>query len=211
MDSALVEFLNHLFLLGLQAWEGERLIAALLFFWPEFGRYGGSKIPRSWRCVKGWRRVTPGKQPQTAPPQDVRGCRQMLERGGFRKWQSTFYDQRVRVSAPSQRAYASHVSACEDSRFQNLVEQSKVIVHVADHCQYGRRWRMTTGFIWGNIDQRDTAFEAQMSCSRTNLPHLSLTCDNPEKVLWWTIARNRHNCFNKVSRTCTFVPLHLLI
>ena len=41
--------------------EGERLLEALLFFWPEFGRCGGRKIPRSWRCVKGWRRVTPGK------------------------------------------------------------------------------------------------------------------------------------------------------
>ena len=41
VDSALVEFLNHRFLLGLQAWEGERLFAALLFFWPEFGRCGG--------------------------------------------------------------------------------------------------------------------------------------------------------------------------
>ena len=42
-------------------WEAERLLAALLFFLPEFGRCGGSKIPRSWWCVKGWPRVTPGK------------------------------------------------------------------------------------------------------------------------------------------------------
>ena len=92
-----------------------------------------------------------------------------------------------------------------------MTHASRIFVHVADHCQYGRRWRMTTGFIWSNIDERDTAFEPQLPCSRTHLPHLSLTCRNPRKVLWWTIARNRHNCFNKVSRTCTFVPLHPLI
>ena len=61
VDSALVEFLNHRVFLGLQAWEGEKILAALLFIWPEFGRCGGRKIPRSWRCVKGWRRVTQGK------------------------------------------------------------------------------------------------------------------------------------------------------
>ena len=42
------------------------------------------------------------------------------------------------------------------SRLQSLVEQSNVIVRVADHFQYGRRWRMITGFVSGNIDWRDT-------------------------------------------------------
>ena len=41
------------------------------------------------------------------------------------------------------------------SRLRNLVEQSHVITHVADHCQYGRRWRMTLVSFCGNLDQRD--------------------------------------------------------
>ena len=82
MDSALVGFLNHRqFLLGLQAWEGERLLAALLFFWLESGRCGGRRIPRAWRCVKGWRRVTPGK---SCKPHSLMTWRSMAADWGVR-------------------------------------------------------------------------------------------------------------------------------
>ena len=105
VDSALVEFLNHRFHLGLQAWEGERPTAALLFFWPEIGRCGGRKIPRSWRSVKGWRRVTPGKQPQTASPHDVAGY-------AGRSWSAAVpADGRVRVSAPVRGSTCQRVAA----------------------------------------------------------------------------------------------------
>ena len=63
------KFLQHRFLLGLQASEGEALLAALLFFWPDFARCGGKKIPRS------------REEPQTALPHDGKGWRQILERG----------------------------------------------------------------------------------------------------------------------------------
>ena len=45
-------------------------------------------------------------------------------------------------------------SFLNDPRLQNLVEQGNVDTHVVGHCQ--QRWRMTTGFICGNIDQRET-------------------------------------------------------
>ena len=84
----------------------------------------------------------------------------------------------------------------DDPRLQSLVEQSNVMVLVADHCQYGRRVRLNTGFIlWQHRSATHGAFKPQMprergTCSRTQLPHLSLTCHNPGKVLWSTIARN---------------------
>ena len=92
VDSAMIEFLNHSVFHGLQAWEGERLLAALLFFWSESGRCGCWKIPRSWRCVEGWRRVTP----LTAPAHDVaRGC----SSAGFPVDGKLNYDQRIGVPA----------------------------------------------------------------------------------------------------------------
>ena len=75
-----------------------------------------------------------------------------------------------------------------DPRLQSLVEQSDVIPHVADHCQYGRRLGVTTGFLCGNTDQRDTErFNGRChwkrgTFSRRHLPHLNLTCRSPEKV-----------------------------
>ena len=97
---------------------------------------------------------------------------------------------------------STHGTVFDDPRVQSLVEQSTVIMHVADLCRYGRRWRMTTGFICGNVDQRDTERVNRgcrgkiCTCSRTHLPHLSHMCHNPGKVLWSTIANNRPNCLN---------------
>ena len=91
MDCALVEFQNHRFLLGLQASEGERLFAPLLFFW---------KIPRSWRCVKGWPRVTPGKSREPHPFITRQGMAADLGVQGVPANGNLLYDQRVEVSAP---------------------------------------------------------------------------------------------------------------
>ena len=35
------------------------LLGARLHFFPEFGRGGSRKIPRSWRALKGWKRLAP--------------------------------------------------------------------------------------------------------------------------------------------------------
>ena len=88
---------DHQFLLGLPAREGERPIA------------------RSWRCVKGWRRVTPVKQPQIARPHDVAG-------DAGRSWSAVVpADQHVAC----QRAHASHVSTCCRSLRASLITEDK--------------------------------------------------------------------------------------
>ena len=51
VDAALVSFMNKAFLAGLQSWNGERLLAALLFYWPEFSKLGVRRIPRAWRVL----------------------------------------------------------------------------------------------------------------------------------------------------------------
>ena len=104
--------LHHRFSMGLQDWEGERLLAAWLLFWAEFGRCGGRKLSRSWRCVKEWRRVTAGK---SRKPHHLTTWQEMVADLGLRRFpQIAIYqnDLRVAVSAPRQRACASRVSTC---------------------------------------------------------------------------------------------------
>ncbi|CAE8693166.1 unnamed protein product [Polarella glacialis] len=60
-DEALVKYFNKEYLAGSQAHLGNRVMAAFLDRWPEFGRLGKRKTPRAWRALKGWRRLTPGK------------------------------------------------------------------------------------------------------------------------------------------------------
>lgn len=60
VDDAVVAYFHSLYLAGNHAYRGEKLIASLLHHFPEFGRVGGRHLPRSWRALKGWRRLTPG-------------------------------------------------------------------------------------------------------------------------------------------------------
>ena len=98
MDPPTVEFLNHRFLQEHHAWEGEKLHVALLFFWPEFGRCGGRKIPRPWRCVRGWRRVTLGKSRKPHALMTWQGMAADLGVRGFGG--NLQHDQGVGVLAP---------------------------------------------------------------------------------------------------------------
>ena len=67
VDSALVVYFNHCFLTGRQAYEGEKTMAALMDKVPEFSKLGTRKAPRAWRCLQGWRRLTPGRTRRPLP------------------------------------------------------------------------------------------------------------------------------------------------
>ncbi|CAE8626378.1 unnamed protein product, partial [Polarella glacialis] len=60
-DEAPVKYFKKEYLAGSQAHLGNRVMAAFLDRWSEFGRLGKRKTPRAWRALKGWRRLTPGK------------------------------------------------------------------------------------------------------------------------------------------------------
>ena len=59
VDGALVAYFNRCYFAGEQSDKGEKVLAALLHYAPEFGRNGGRFVPRAWRAVKGWRKLTP--------------------------------------------------------------------------------------------------------------------------------------------------------
>ena len=61
VDRLTVAYLNKLYLEGFQASRGDRLTAALLHFQPKFGKLGQENLPRTWRALRGFRKLTPGK------------------------------------------------------------------------------------------------------------------------------------------------------
>ena len=61
IDTALVQFFNHLFFAGQNPWRGELLLAALLHKQPHLGRLGSNSLPRALRCLRGWRRLCPSR------------------------------------------------------------------------------------------------------------------------------------------------------
>ncbi|CAK0800111.1 unnamed protein product, partial [Prorocentrum cordatum] len=61
LDGQLVEYMNEEFLKGVKAWRGEKLLAGLMFFHPDFGRLGGLHLPKSLRCLKGWKKLSPSR------------------------------------------------------------------------------------------------------------------------------------------------------
>ncbi len=61
LDRLLVDHMNLLYLEGHQAYKADRLAASVLHHYPQYGRYGDSKLPHLWRALKGFRRLCPGK------------------------------------------------------------------------------------------------------------------------------------------------------
>ena len=61
LDDGLAQWMNTMYASG---W-----VASLLFFLPEYGKAGDKSIPRSLRCLKGWRKLSPSfsRRPLTRP------------------------------------------------------------------------------------------------------------------------------------------------
>ena len=61
VDQQLVAYMNFRFAQGHKAWVGEKLLSALMFFSPKYGRHGSWRIPRALRCAKGWQKASPSR------------------------------------------------------------------------------------------------------------------------------------------------------
>eukprot|EP00973_Karenia_brevis_P081849 11347974-Karenia_brevis.AAC.1 len=48
-----------MFFAGFQSEWGEKLLAAIVWTYPQFGKYGSHKLPRTSVSLKGWRRRCP--------------------------------------------------------------------------------------------------------------------------------------------------------
>ena len=59
VDAALVSFFTAEFFRGKHPSRGERTLAALMMLQPEFSTSGRRRVPRAWRALRGWRKMTP--------------------------------------------------------------------------------------------------------------------------------------------------------
>jgi len=60
LDRYLSDFFDLRFMQGYAAEQGEKTLAALQHFHPEYGKFGRHSLPLTGRCLKGWRRIAPG-------------------------------------------------------------------------------------------------------------------------------------------------------
>ncbi|CAE7731551.1 unnamed protein product [Symbiodinium sp. CCMP2592] len=67
VDKYLTAYMNDLFLQGHPAHRGDKLMAGWMHCHPEFGRCGSKRLPRAWRSLKGWRRLSPGQSRKAFP------------------------------------------------------------------------------------------------------------------------------------------------
>ena len=61
VDRLATDYMNLLYKDGYRAYRGDRLTAAILHFHPEFGKLGDKSLPRTWRALRGFRKLTPGR------------------------------------------------------------------------------------------------------------------------------------------------------
>ena len=59
--------MNFHFFRGFHAHLGETLMSAFIDSNPAFGKYGTRRVPRSWRSVRAWRRLTPSRSRRPFP------------------------------------------------------------------------------------------------------------------------------------------------
>lgn len=59
VDSALVEYFHARYFEGKHPSMAERTLAGLMMLDPNYSQLGHARIPRAWRALRGWRRLTP--------------------------------------------------------------------------------------------------------------------------------------------------------
>lgn len=67
LDKLVVDHPNQLYLSGYRCYRGDRLGAAIRHHYPQYGKYGAKKLPRMWRAIRGFRKLTPGKTRKALP------------------------------------------------------------------------------------------------------------------------------------------------
>lgn len=86
IDSALVKYFNQKFLEGEQSHFGDYTMASLMDHDPSFSKMGDKKVPRAWRCLRGWRRLCPSRSRLALPLPVWCGISwRMIQRGHLQK------------------------------------------------------------------------------------------------------------------------------
>ena len=59
IDAAMPTWMENEFMKGNPASSGERLLSAWMDKYPSFGRHAARKMPKTWRSLQGWQRLSP--------------------------------------------------------------------------------------------------------------------------------------------------------
>eukprot|EP00438_Fugacium_kawagutii_P003617 Skav206458 [mRNA] locus=scaffold2468:11758:13589:- [translate_table: standard] len=70
VDKLAVGYMNEMYFNGMMAYNADRLIAAILHHFPDFGKYGVKKLRRMRRALRGYRKLTPGETRTAIPLAD---------------------------------------------------------------------------------------------------------------------------------------------
>ena len=82
LDGKLAAYFNHLFFAGEAPANGEKCMAAVMDYVPRYGKVGSERLPRSWRCLRGWRRLVPSRSRKPLPWSVWTAvCWRLVERG----------------------------------------------------------------------------------------------------------------------------------
>ncbi|CAK0811819.1 unnamed protein product [Prorocentrum cordatum] len=64
-DLVLTDYINHMWSTGHDVSEGSKVLAAYMYFYPDYSKAGRNVLPRARKALRGWRRLEPGR---TRPP-----------------------------------------------------------------------------------------------------------------------------------------------
>ena len=67
MDSSIKSFFDLSFFDGIEPSHGEKFLAGVMDKAPEFGKMGALQLPRSWRALRAWKRLTPPRSRKGKP------------------------------------------------------------------------------------------------------------------------------------------------
>jgi integrase len=67
VDDALTRYLNSLYMMGWPCHRAEKILASFMFTFQDFSRNGTRRMPRTWRSLKGWKKLDPGQSRAPEP------------------------------------------------------------------------------------------------------------------------------------------------
>ena len=82
VDTALSGYFEERFFAGDHATRGMKIVASLMHNEPDYSKFGTSRLPKTWKALKGWRKLTPGRSRRPEPLRVWAGLANAMARKG---------------------------------------------------------------------------------------------------------------------------------
>ena len=67
LDNALATYFEGCFFRGIQSSTGAKILGGIMHRYPRYGKLGDARLPKAWRALRGWRKLTPGRSRRPEP------------------------------------------------------------------------------------------------------------------------------------------------